>query len=169
MLAPRLPQALELGQAAHIALAPGGDAIAQPVLLARDPAPELVLGDLLAGKLLITPGLELRKPELDAPGAAAIEPNGMPRKVGKEAPVMADEHQRRLPLRQLRFQPFDRRQIEVIGRLIEQENVGGWRQHARERGPAQFAARERGWIFRAVEAELLQQIAGLVSIVGGAQ
>ena len=69
--------------------------------------------------------------------------------------------------RQLVLQPFDGRQIEMVGRLVEQQHVGRGRQHARERGAARLAAREVRGILAAVEAELFEQIARRVGIVAG--
>ena len=54
-------QRVQLGEPALVARAPGGDAVAQPVLLHRDLAAELVL---LAGLLLeyrVAPSLECRE------------------------------------------------------------------------------------------------------------
>ena len=85
----------------------------------------------------------------------------------EKAPVVADDDERRLPGVELAFQPFDRRQVEMIGRLVEQQDVGRRRQHAGERGAARLAARQRRRVFVAAQAELLQQIARRVAIVVG--
>ena len=42
----------------------------------------------------------------------------------EEAPVVRGAEQRAAPRRQERFEPFDGVQVEVIGRLIEQEQIG---------------------------------------------
>ena len=76
---------------------------------------------------------------------------------------MADDHQRGAAPVELALQPFDGGQIEMIGRLVEQQDVGLRRQHARKRGAARFAAGEMRRVFCAGEAELLQQIAGGVA------
>src|SRR6202040_2694222 len=53
----------------------------------------------------------------------------------------------------------------MVGRLVQEENVGGRREHARERGTARLAAREaRGSLF-AVKAELAQKIVGAVAVI----
>ena len=69
--------------------------------------------------------------------------------------------------RQLVFQPFDGRQVEMVGRLVEQEDVGGGRQHPRDRRAPRFAAREVLRILAAVEAELFHEIVRRVRIVAG--
>ena len=45
------------------------------------------------------------------------------------------------------LQPFDRRQVEMIGRLVEQQNVGLGRQHACERRTPRFAAGKPRGVF----------------------
>ena len=91
--AARLAHRLQLAHAAHVALAPGRDAVADPVLLAHDFAVELVLGHLLLGELRVAPGLEAAKADVDAPRPAAVEPDGGLRQVLQEAAVVADEDQ----------------------------------------------------------------------------
>ena len=64
---------------------------------------------------------------------------------------------------ELGFEPFDGRQVEMVGRLVEQQDIGLGRQHAGERGAAGLAAREARRILVAGEAEMLEQIAGAVA------
>ena len=89
-----LPQRVQMAEPAHVALAPRGDAVAQPVLLVDDLAVELVLVALLLGEQFVAPGLEAGKAALDAARLAAIEPDGGARQVGEKAPVVADDDQR---------------------------------------------------------------------------
>ena len=60
---------------------------------------------------------------------------------------------------QSRFQPFDGRQVEMVGRLVEQQDVGLGRQHVGQRRAPRLAAREPRRVFLAGEAQLLQQVA----------
>ena len=53
----------------------------------------------------------------------------------------------------------------MVGRLVEQQDVGLRREHARERGAARFAAGEPCGIFLAGQPELLEQIARAVRLV----
>ncbi len=78
---------------------------------------------------------------------------------------MADEHERPALRREGCFQPFDGRHVEVVGRLVEQQDVRLRRQHPGERGAARFPARQPLRIFIAREAELLQQVARLMRVV----
>ena len=71
---------------------------------------------------------------------------------------MADQDQRRAQARQFAFQPFDRRQVEMIGRLVEQQNVGLGRERAGERGAAGLAAGEVFRLFVAGQAQRVEQV-----------
>ena len=57
----------------------------------------------------------------------------------------------------------------MIGRLVEQQNIGGRRQHAGKRNAARLAARKPRRIFVSGKAELLEQVEGGMHIVGGPQ
>ena len=75
-----------------VALAPRGDAIAQPVLLHRDLAAELVLLAFLLLQHRVAPGLERRETLVQRAGDAAVEPDGGARDALQQPPVMADQH-----------------------------------------------------------------------------
>ena len=60
-------------------------------------------------------------------------------------------------------------EIEMVGRLVQQQDVGRGRQHPRQRRAAGLAAGDVRGIFVAVQAELLQQIARLIMVVAGAE
>ena len=75
---------------------------------------------------------------------------------------MADEHERRAHAADLALQPFDGGQVEMVGRLVEQQDVGLGRQHAGQRGAAGLAARELRRVLLAGQAELIQQVARAV-------
>ncbi len=55
---------------------------------------------------------------------------------------MADQHDGRLDRFQLGFQPLDGRQVEVVGGLVEQQNVGFRGHHAGQRDTARFTSRQ---------------------------
>ena len=55
----------------------------------------------------------------------------------------------------------------MVGRLVEQKNVGRGRQHARQRRAPRLAAGQMRGIFVAGEAELFEKIARLMRIVAG--
>jgi len=114
-------------------------------------------------------GLEGGKAELDAARSAAVEPYGRAREVLEEAAVVADEHERAARACERGFEPLDRRQVEVVRRLIQQQDIGRRRQHVRERSAAQLPAREPRRVFIAGEADLLEQVARLVRVIAGPQ
>ena len=61
VLAPLAAQRVQLGEPPLVARAPGGDAIAQPILLHRDLAAELVLFAFLLLEDRVAPRLERRE------------------------------------------------------------------------------------------------------------
>ena len=65
---------------------------------------------------------------------------------------MADEDEGRAQALDLALQPFDGGQVEVVGRLVQQQDVRLGRQNARQRGTAGLAAGEAGWILLAGQA-----------------
>ena len=79
MFSPLAAQRVQFGQPPLVARAPCGDAVAQPVLLHRDLAPELVLFAFLLFEDRVAPRLETGKTLVERAGDAAIEPHGRPR------------------------------------------------------------------------------------------
>ena len=105
------------------------------------------------------------KSAIEAARLAAVEPDRAARERREQAPVVADDHQRGAPGIEIALQPFDRGQVEMIGRLVEQQDIGVGRQHARQRGTARFAAGEFCRIFLPGKAELLQETTGGMAVV----
>ena len=168
MLAAALAQAVQIGQPLLVALAPGGHAVAQPVLLHRDLAAQLVVVGLLLRQHLVAPRLEGGEPAVQAAGDAAVEPDGGARKTFEQPPVVADDDEAGAQAGQLPFQPFDAGEIKMVGRLVEQQDVGARGEGAGQRGAAGLAAGERRGVFRAAEAERAQQGGGPVAVgLGG--
>ena len=56
---------------------------------------------------------------------------------------MGDEHDRRVQAGQRLLEPLERLDVEVVGRLVEQQQVGLGGERARERGARELAAGER--------------------------
>ncbi len=155
IVAPLVAQRVQIAEPLDVALAAAGDAVAQPVLLVDDLAVELVLVALFFRQHLVAPGLERRKAAVDLADLAAVEPGGGARQIGEETTVMADDDQRATPAFQFAFQPFDGRQVEMVGRFVQQQNVGRGRQHPRQRRAAGLAAGNMRRVFFAGQAELL--------------
>ena len=154
LVAALLAQGVERAQAALVALAPCRHALAQPGRFGRELAVELVAFYRLLLEQLVAPGLEFAEPGFHQPRAAIGDPQGAAREIGKKAPVMADQHQRRSQRFQLAFEPFDGGQVEVVCRFVEQENVGHRRQRSRQGAAPGFATGEGRGILAAVEAKL---------------
>ena len=136
-----LAQAAQQIHAPHIALAAGGDAIANPVFLGSDLARQLVLFLFLLLEEIIAPGFKHAKALIDAPGLPPVDPHSAAREIGEKPAVVADEHQGRAQRFEFAFQPFDGRQIEMVGWLVQQQNVGFRRKHAGQRGATGLSAR----------------------------
>ena len=142
MAAKILAHGLQFAEPAHVALAPRRHAIAQPVLLAHDLAAELVLLALFLFQHQVAPFLEMAKALVEPAGLAAVEPDGGARDALEEATVVRDDDQRRRCADKLLFQPFDDRQIEMVRRLIKQQDIGLRRHDAGKCGAARLAAGE---------------------------
>ena len=71
--------------------------------------------------------------ELEHPGRDALE----------EPAIVRDEQHRAVEAVQLLLEPLERAEVEVVRRLVEQQQVRVRRERTRERGPGQLAARER--------------------------
>ena len=152
-------------ETAHVALPPRAHAVAEPMLLLHDAPLELVARGLLLVEDRIAPGLEGGEALVEAPRGATIEPDGRSREGLEEAPVVADEHEGRAGRLELGFEALDGGNVEMVGRLVEQEDVGLWRQHAgKSRAPA-FAARQPRRHLLSREPETLQEIARAIGIV----
>jgi hypothetical protein len=77
---------------------------------------------------------------------------------------MADQHDPRAHARQFLFQPLDPRQIQMVGRLVQQQNVRLRRQHPRQCRPPSLSARQPGRILGAGQPQLLQEINGPIPL-----
>ena len=135
------------------------------MLLVGDLALELVLLEFLLLEQGVAPGLELAEPLAERAGDSAVDPHGGAREVRQEAPVMADQDERGARRFQLRLEPFDRRQVEMVGRLVEQQDVGIGRQRADDRRAACLAAGQRFRIFLAGEPEPFKHRGHAIRIV----
>src|SRR6201999_4211212 len=124
VIAPLLAQRMKIAEPLDVALAASGDAVAQPVLFIDDLAIELVLVALFLREYLVAPGLEGGEAAIDLADLAAVEPRGRARQIGQETAVMADQDQRAATAIELVFQPFDGGEIEMVGRLVQQEDIG---------------------------------------------
>ncbi len=136
------------------------------MLLGDDLSVDLVLLALFLFEFLIAPGLEIGKAAREVSRAAAIEPNRAARQILQEAPIMADDDERRGKSLEFGLEPFDGGKIEMVGRLVEQQNIGLGRHDPRERRAARFAARKSRRVFIPAEAEFVEDPPRPMRIVG---
>src|SRR5690349_4209474 len=89
--------------------------------------------------LLFTPGMP-RPREVLPPTALQLQ-HGSCDRLQKPA-IVGDEHDCGIELRQRLLEPFERREIEMVRRFVEQQQVRVSGERACERGPGQLTARE---------------------------
>src|SRR5262245_7429170 len=104
---PLAPHRVQFGEPPLVAGAPGGDPIAQPILLHCDLAAELVLLIFLLLEYRIPPTLEGCETLFEHSGDAAVEPDGTLREPFEQASAMADQDDARAQFGQFAFQPLD--------------------------------------------------------------
>ena len=78
---------------------------------------------------------------------------------------MGNQHKRRLQAFQFVFQPFDGRQVQMVGRLVQQQNIGFGRERAGKCRAACLTAGQGLRVFLAGQAENLEQIGAAIGIV----
>ncbi len=141
MLLALAAEIVECAQPPLVAFAPGGHPFAQPLGFRRDLAVEFVELGLLGLQHPVAPGFESGEPFVEALGVSAIQPDGRARQVLEEPSVVADQDLRGADRRQFALQPFYGGQVQMVGRLVEQQDVGRRRQGPGKRRPPRFAAR----------------------------
>ena len=88
---------------------------------------------------------------------AAIELDDAGRDRVEEGAVVGDHHDAALEADQQLLEPGDRVEVEVVGRLVEEQHVGHGDERARQRDALLGPARELGDRSRAVEVEMRQR------------
>ena len=82
---------------------------------------------LLARLLLqhrVAPGLERLEALVEDPGDAAVEPDRGARDALEQPAVVADQDDTGAHPGQLALQPLDTGQVKMVGRLVQQQDVG---------------------------------------------
>ena len=162
-----LAQCVEVAQPLLVALASRGDAVTEPIFLHHDFASELVAVGFFLFEDGVAPGLEMGEPLIELARDAPIEPQRGSGNALQQPAVMADQHDPGFHARQLFFQPLDAGEVEVVGGLVEEQNIGFGGQNARQGGAAGLPAGQGRGVLRAGETELFEQISGAVVIGGG--
>ena len=104
------------------------------VVLPGVPAGHLALGQVGLVAAAVDPDLLLGQVQLDDPGHRA----------GQELPVVADHHRRGAQPGDEPLQPLQPVQVQVVGRLVEQQHVVAGEQQRGQPGPGRLPAGQRG-------------------------
>ena len=120
----------------------GLDSSAKPCQLSSR---QVASDSLLGGGLLLTGSLRLEESGVATGveiGVAAIDLEHARGHLIEEEPVVADEHHRALEVADLLLEPLDRAEIEVVGRLVQDEDVIWLGEDPGQRHPLELSARE---------------------------
>ncbi len=111
-----------------------------------------------AGHIVIDPlgpGIEAAEADFGPAQGAAVEPDAALGQPGEEGAVVTDDDERALEPVEPVLEPLDRAQIEMVGRFVEQQDVGVLGQRPGDRrAPPLAAARGRGRAIK-VDAQLV--------------
>ena len=141
-LAPVLAHGVERAEPAHVALAPRGHAVAQPVGLRPRSCGRACAARALPARAHRRAKPRTRRSRARCDGSRRGRARSWPRQGLQKAPVVADEDERGAQALQLALQPFDGGQVEMVGRLVEQQDVGRGRKQPRQRRAPRLAARQ---------------------------
>jgi hypothetical protein len=159
----------EAALAAFVALAPRRDRAPEPLGLRRDALVEAELRLSLLGDHRLLPVFEARVAGFERAQAAALEPQHAGRDPRQERAVVADDQHAAGEVHDRALEPLDGRQVEVVGRLVEQQHVGLGDQRARQPDAPRLAARERVEAPRALEREAIEDRVEAVALVGAVE
>ncbi len=152
---PRRAHLHELGLAAFVARATGRDAAEQPVLFEAQLGVEPLGIARFLGINGFGPRIEPAEADFLAADAAAVEPQRRFRQPRQERAVVADRDERTRKAAEPVLDPFDCREVEMVGRFVEQQDVGLHRESARDGGAAPLAARSGRRFARQVDPDLI--------------
>jgi hypothetical protein len=113
------------------------------VRLELEPRVELLRRARLLGVDRLLPRLVAAEADFLAPQRAAVEPQRRLGEALEKRAIVADRDERALVAIEPALEPVDRREVEVVGRLVEQQQVRILRQRAGELGTAALAAARR--------------------------
>ena len=136
------PQRFEPPHAPFVARPARFDPLAYPRLLLREKLVEACVPDRLRVELLLFAPLILREGAGVARELSAVELDHARRHVLQEPPVVRHEEERGAEADEQRFEPLDRRDVEVVRRLVEKQQLRD-RARAHVPAPRAFAIRPR--------------------------
>src|SRR5688572_27720152 len=159
-----LAQALQAPHAALVARGARRHALADPGLLLGPELVELAVGDRLVDEGFFLRFLVRGKPAGKRVQLAAVELEDARGDAVEEGAVVGDDD--RGLLQQQVFQHQDAVDVEVVGRLVEQQQVGLEGEGPRQRGALALAARHALRRAVGVEAEAVEEFLQLVPLDG---
>ena len=162
-----LAEDLQSPQTALIAFSSSRHAMDNPVVFPHDLAVKFVPVQFFLRQGFIAPGLELRKAFVQAADDPAINPHRGPGQVFQKPPVMADQNKRRTQALQLAFKPFDGGQVQMVCRLVQQQDVRFRGQRTGEGASTCFAAGKTGRVLFPGQAKNVQQVRRAVTVIRG--
>ena len=130
----------QLAAASLIARAAGGDAAQQPVLFLLQLLVQSARFVRFLGDDLLGPLVKMGEALVEAADLAVVEPEAALGDPFQEGAVVADDQGGATAGLQLLFQGLDGQDVEVVGRLVEQKNVGVFGEGAGQGRPAGLAA-----------------------------
>ena len=161
-MGPFQAQRLKLAKPPLIALAAGGDALARPFRLGRNPAVHLVKDDSFLGENPFRPAIELSEITVSAAKLALVKPDNAGTKVAKKGAIVTDHQKCATMLAQHIFHPLDGRHVHMVGRLIEKQHVRLGIERAGQRHAPRLATGQPVAHPVGVEPEPHQEFLGLV-------
>ena len=146
---------VQLGKPALVAAAPCRHAALQPVQLELEFGVEFFGCSCLLIVDAFGPRLEPAETDLGAPELPSVEPDATLRQERQESAVVADRDKCAGKALQPFLQPFDRAEVEMVGRLVEQQHVWFLRQRARDRCAPPLAPTGRRGRTREIDPKLV--------------
>jgi hypothetical protein len=119
---------------------------------------------LVGGGELFGPGVEVLEPLVEAADHARLQPEGALGDPVQEGPVVADDQSGRLQAGELGLERLDGEDVEVVGGLVQQDDVGVLGEGLGQRGAAGFAAGQALGGLGGVEAEGVEPGLGHVGL-----
>ena len=137
----RGPHLMELCKPPLVALPSGRNAPLQPVKLQLELGVQPLGVARFLGIDLLGPRIEATETDLGPPQATAFQPEAGTGEALQEGAVVADRDEGAGVAGQPILKPFDRRKVEMVGRLVEQQDLRILRKRAGDRCSAALPAR----------------------------
>ncbi|MDT4861583.1 hypothetical protein FQZ97_961940 [compost metagenome] len=135
------------------------------MLFARNLTAKLVMIALFFFKNLIAPFFKMPKALIDTTRNTAIKPHRRTADIFEKTAVVRDQHDGRTNLTQLVFEPFDGVKIEMVRRLIQQQHVRLWHDHACKGRTACLTTGQMIGLFFAGQAQMLKKVSYTMRII----